>query len=208
MNAVISALPFTAALRQRHIIILMLSAIGHGVLLAQPWPTLSRHEDYAPRALSVSIARKMAVPVHTFKPASRTSQPVTQYRADAEPPTVLEQPETVQTSVSTEQDNEPAQPASNLPDREPDYRASYLDNPQPEYPLAARRMGWQGRVVLNVEVLADGSPGEVVVQQSSGRGVLDNAAQRAVRGWRFVPARRAGQAIAQKFLVPVIFSLK
>ncbi|MCR4299574.1 MAG: energy transducer TonB [Gallionella sp.] len=93
-------------------------------------------------------------------------------------------------------------------DREPDYQAAYLKNPVPSYPMVARRMGWQGRVVLNVEVLASGLPGQVKLYQSSGHDVLDNAAIKAVSGWRFVAARQNGQAVAKWFLVPIPFILK
>jgi len=94
------------------------------------------------------------------------------------------------------------------PDREPDYRAAYLSNPVPAYPMVARRMGWQGKVVLNVEVLASGLPGQIKLHQSSGREVLDNAAANTVRNWRFVPAQHAGRAVTQWFRVPINFSLE
>lgn len=95
-----------------------------------------------------------------------------------------------------------------LADREPDYQAAYLNNPLPIYPVLARRMGWQGRVVLNVEVTASGWPGQIKLQQSSGHDVLDNTALQAVRGWRFEPARQGGQAVAKWFLIPIPFILK
>ena len=94
------------------------------------------------------------------------------------------------------------------PDREPDYRAAYLSNPVPAYPMVARRMGWQGKVVLNVEVLANGLPGQIKLHQSSGREVLDNAAANTVKNWRFVPAQHAGRAVTQWFRVPINFSLE
>jgi protein TonB len=103
---------------------------------------------------------------------------------------------------------QPVNAAPGLPDREPDYQAAYLNNPIPAYPMAARRMGWQGRVVLNVEVLANGLPGQIKLHQSSGHEVLDNAALQAVRSWRFVPARQGGQVVTQRFLVPIPFILK
>lgn len=93
-------------------------------------------------------------------------------------------------------------------DTAPDYKAAYLNNPRPVYPMVARRMGWQGLVMLNVEVLAEGACGSVNVQHSSGHEVLDNAAMNAVKSWRFTPARHAGHAAAQWFRVPVIFSLE
>ncbi len=99
----------------------------------------------------------------------------------------------------------PSAPA--IRDVEPDYKASYLNN-RLTYPLAARRMGLQGRVVLNVEVLAEGLCGQVSVRQSSGHEILDNAAMQSVKTWRFIPARHAGDAITKWFMVPIQFSLK
>lgn len=102
----------------------------------------------------------------------------------------------------------PALATAPVHDSLPDYRASYLNNPRPAYPMVARRMGWEGRVVLNVEVLAEGSCGAASVFQSSGHEVLDNAALRTVQGWHFVPASRAGHPVTQWFKVPIQFSLK
>ena len=111
--------------------------------------------------------------------------------------------------MPTEVSSAPPQPAPpSLPDREPDYQAAYLNNPIPAYPMVARRMGWQGRVVLNVEVLASGLPGQIKLHQSSGHDVLDNAAMQAVRNWRFVAARQSGQVVTKWFLVPIPFILK
>ncbi|MEO6423322.1 MAG: energy transducer TonB, partial [Candidatus Nitrotoga sp.] len=92
---------------------------------------------------------------------------------------------------------------------EPSYKAFYhLKNASPSYPFAARRMGLQGKVILNVEVLADGSCGQVNVAQSSGHKILDNNALETVRTWQFIPARRAGEAVNKWFKVPIVFSLK
>lgn len=93
-------------------------------------------------------------------------------------------------------------------DAEPDYRADYLNNPRPPYPMVARRMGYTGKVVLNVEVLAEGRAGEVKLEKSSGYDILDSAAVQTVKTWRFTPAKRFGQAVTQWFLVPIKFSLK
>lgn len=90
---------------------------------------------------------------------------------------------------------------------EPDYQAAYLNN-RLTYPLSARRMGIQGRVVLNVEVLAEGVAGQISVLQSSGHEMLDRAALESVKNWRFVPARRAGQPFTKWFTVPIQFSLQ
>jgi periplasmic protein TonB len=95
-----------------------------------------------------------------------------------------------------------------VPDTEPDYKASYLNNPPPVYPMAARRMGMQGKVMLNVEVLAGGMCGQITIQKSSGFAMLDNAALQTVRTWRFLPARQAGRAVDKWFMIPIQFYLK
>ena len=99
-------------------------------------------------------------------------------------------------------------PKAQMVDTEPDYRADYLNNPRPAYPMLARRMGYHGKVILNVEVLAEGLVGDVTIYASSGHEVLDSAALQAVKNWRFVPARQAGRAITKWFLVPINFTLQ
>lgn len=77
----------------------------------------------------------------------------------------------------------------------------------PAYPSVARRRGLQGVVVVAVEVAADGAALNLVVQRSSSYAVLDSAALYAVRSWRFLPARRAGQAVRATVQVPIRFRL-
>jgi protein TonB len=83
---------------------------------------------------------------------------------------------------------------------------AYGVNPQPPYPLAARRLGLEGTVVLRVVVAPDGAPASVVVLQSSGHPVLDSSALETVRTrWRFVPARRNGIPVEDSVQVPIRF---
>jgi protein TonB len=90
----------------------------------------------------------------------------------------------------------------------PRFDAAYLANPPPVYPVLSRRMGEEGRVVLRVHVESDGRPSQVELREPSGFQRLDEAALRAVRGWRFVPARRGDEAVAAWVLVPINFTLK
>lgn len=83
-----------------------------------------------------------------------------------------------------------------------------LNNPKPPYPLAARRRGIEGRVLLTALVRADGGCAEVQLKQSSGSSLLDNAALGTVRLWRFVPAQRGNTAIDSWVDVPVSFRLE
>jgi len=83
---------------------------------------------------------------------------------------------------------------------------AYGVNPRPPYPMVARRMGFEGTVILRVVVAADGSPESVAVLESSGHDVLDTAALDTVRSrWRFVPARRNGIAVEDSVQVPIRF---
>ena len=85
---------------------------------------------------------------------------------------------------------------------------SYQDNPPPFYPAKARRRGWQGRVLLEVRVTATGVVAGLKVEQSSGHPILDQAALKAVRDWRFVPALAVGRPVADIVTVPVHFQLR
>jgi protein TonB len=89
----------------------------------------------------------------------------------------------------------------------PRFDAAYLDNPRPAYPLMARRRGQEGEVLLEVAVGADGRALRAEVLRSSGFSLLDGAAQRAVSGWRFVPARRGMVTIEATVRVPIRFRL-
>jgi len=90
----------------------------------------------------------------------------------------------------------------------PRFNAAYLNNPPPGYPLAARRRGIEGRVMVRAEVLADGTCNRVELKKTSGYDLLDQAALEAVKKWRFVPARRGSQSITAWVEVPITFKLE
>lgn len=85
--------------------------------------------------------------------------------------------------------------------------APVLSNPRPHYPRIARSRGQEGRVLIRVSVRGDGRVGSAKVAKSSGHGVLDRAALKAVKRWRFKPALRAGKPVAATLTVPVVFRL-
>lgn len=97
-----------------------------------------------------------------------------------------------------------AAPAPIVP---PNFVAAYLDNPAPIYPAPSRKLREQGRVLLRVQVTADGRAESVAVERSSGFERLDQAAIDAVRRWKFIPARQGEQPIAAPVIVPVTFEL-
>jgi protein TonB len=61
--------------------------------------------------------------------------------------------------------------------------------------------------MLRVMVEANGTPSKVDIEKSSGFPRLDEAALDAVRKWKFVPARRGNEVVAESVMVPLSFSL-
>ncbi|MCY1393644.1 hypothetical protein D9M71_85460 [compost metagenome] len=120
-------------------------------------------------------------------------------------PKAVEQP-----AVAPQTATQPAPPAAPAPAPVTPASASaaYLKNPAPEYPALAHRKGWEGTVVLRVKVLASGKPGEIQIQQSSGRQQLDDAALAAVKRWSFVPAKQGDVAQEGWVSVPIDFKIR
>jgi protein TonB len=83
----------------------------------------------------------------------------------------------------------------------------YGKNPPMPYPRTARRRGWEGEVLLRVDVSAAGTVTDIQLEKSSGYRILDNTARREVRNWRFSPASHNGKPRADTVLVPVHFKL-
>ena len=82
------------------------------------------------------------------------------------------------------------------------------ENRPPDYPELARRRGWEGTVLLAVRVGVDGRVDQAEVRSGSSYRLLDEAALRAVRRWRFQPGTRDGEPEAMEVPVPVHFVLR
>ena len=78
---------------------------------------------------------------------------------------------------------------------------------EPVYPEFAKRNKLQGTVVLEVEVLKDGSIRDIRVRRGVGGG-LDEAAIEAVRKVRFQPGKSSGQAVDCLVIIPVEFKIQ
>lgn len=98
-------------------------------------------------------------------------------------------------------------PEAPAPVTPPRTDAAHLNNPAPQYPALSRRLGEQGRVMLDVYILPDGSVGEIKLNRSSGFPRLDNAALQAVKTWKYVPAKRGDNPIPFWYVQPVSFVL-
>lgn len=87
-------------------------------------------------------------------------------------------------------------------------RARIVSAPRPEYPFRARQAGFEGKVVLDVTIAADGQVDQVEIVESSGRDDCDQAARIALRDrWRFAPATYVGEPISSHERVVVRFRL-
>jgi protein TonB len=104
----------------------------------------------------------------------------------------------------------PAPPAPPVEEKvtEPSAGAGYLNNPAPVYPEIAMDNGWEGKVLMKVHVLANGSPDSVSVIKSSDIDVLDDEAVRTVKKWSFVPAMRGKTPVDGWVTVPISFNLQ
>ena len=84
----------------------------------------------------------------------------------------------------------------------------YRQTSPPVYPQAARQKGYEGLVLISVEILENGSPGQLLVKKSSGYEILDQAALSAVRKWKFFPASKNSVHIRTWGDVPIRFVLQ
>lgn len=84
----------------------------------------------------------------------------------------------------------------------------YAENPRPIYPQEARRKGYEGEVVLRVEVLPNGRVGHIELKKSSGFELLDRSALATVKQWKFVPAKKGEAPIPLWVNIPIKFQLQ
>ncbi|WP_190285765.1 energy transducer TonB [Montanilutibacter psychrotolerans] len=81
-----------------------------------------------------------------------------------------------------------------------------LDAPAPNYPLALACEGTGGYVELMLTIGVDGRASAFRLTRSSKLDALDQAAQEAVRGWKFKPATRGGKPVSTQIKVPITFT--
>lgn len=84
----------------------------------------------------------------------------------------------------------------------------YAENPKPLYPREAKKKGYEGEVLLRVEVLSNGRVGAIEVKRSSGHEVLDRSAMTAVKQWTFIPARKGEAPVPIWVNIPIAFQLR
>jgi len=82
-----------------------------------------------------------------------------------------------------------------------DIKKVAISAPQPDYPIDARRKRIEGYGIFKLNVAKDGTVNSLQVLKSTGSKILDDAAERTLRQWRFKPG------ILKAIRVPINFAL-
>ncbi|GAA5164339.1 TonB family protein [Viridibacterium curvum] len=218
------ALPWRNALHRPSLgrsLVLLLCLLLHAIAaLALSQITLKvetpLHE--LPEQALIEVRWLMAPPPPSVTPPESAPNPIAPRTPAATPPVAEAKPTAVLTALAApgsanDTHSQPAQPVTapasivEAPPAPPpaarieeetvhSAQPDYAYNPKPDYPMLLREQGVGGTVLLRVWAGIDGQPGDILVVKSSGYRLLDDAALRAVRNWRFLPARRGSERLA------------
>lgn len=219
-----------AALQPERLVCFALICVAHGALLWFLTTTLARTPQVAlPSVVGVLVSQAPVSEPKPLPPAPRPVRPKPVVRpkpAHLPPPpdappseraVTAPPPEPPPEPVALAEENAPAPAAPPAPLAHevgeadpvilPQSDAAFLNNPAPVYPAMSRRLKEQGRVLFDVYILPDGTVGEIRLRRSSGHARLDEAALRAVRRWRYIPAKRGDEPIPYWYVQPIDFVL-
>lgn len=167
-----------------------------------PLPVVPKTEAPSPMATPPEAAPARAAPRPTQRAqAARITPSAETAPGDEAPssPTPLSQ--------EAEGGGAAGSPGGNSGSSAPSYNLGAAHTPAPDYPWNARRRGIEGRVVIRLEVAADGCPTQVELIHSSGDAALDRAALTTLWHWRLRPAMADGVPVAGRITVPIVFKL-
>lgn len=181
-----------------------------GWALLQAAPVRRALKEAAPLMVSLLSIERPAEPLPTLPPPPRAqpmpvvpAAPVPQVQlapAPMAPPlpaaAVVEAPPAPAPIVSvTLAPAPPAPPAPPAIKQLPATAVRYLVPPAIEVPMASRRLGESGTVLLRVLIDVNGLPRQITLHKSSGHPRLDEQALQAMRAARFKPYTENGAAI-------------
>ena len=193
-----------------------------GELVDPPAPKIVPLAPTKPAAPQIVKPKAIATPAVQQPQAPSISQPLAQPMAIADPtpaPNTLvgsltPQPElapaTQPVSVMGIEPVAPPVPVRAAPSQLelPSSDADYLQNPPPVYPAMSKRLNEQGQVIHSVMIGVDGLPINARLVKSSGFDRLDQAAYKAVMGWRYTPGKRNGVVTAMAYNAPINWVLE
>ncbi|BBO16085.1 conserved hypothetical protein [Candidatus Brocadia pituitae] len=197
----------------------LVAAVPQSDTEAVQHPTSAPEEQQEP-VKPASLEKLAALP----QPSINTDQsitPVTERQQESVKPVPQEEPVTpVQPKVDTAKPTSPTrekkqQQQTVKPAQRPSQGTTgtkntpgYSRNQPPEYPRLAKQMRQEGLVILRVEMDQKGMPVQVEIAQSSGYPLLDQAALKAVKRWRFQPGRIGDSPVKSVVAIPVRFRLE
>ncbi len=82
-----------------------------------------------------------------------------------------------------------------------------LKTERPLYPRQAREQGWHGRVIVRLNILANGTVESGTIHKSSGHQLLDDNAINTATQWTFYPAKNGSFPVATTVDIPIQFDL-
>lgn len=83
-----------------------------------------------------------------------------------------------------------------------------LEFQPPVYPKNLRERDIEGKVIVKLLIDKEGKVQEIQIFESSGYKMFDQIAIKAVRQWRFKPARKGNQQRVSWVLIPINFQIK
>lgn len=87
-----------------------------------------------------------------------------------------------------------------------DVRPTPVKTPPPDYPDTMRREGVSGVVAIKVEIDETGAVTNCTVSKSSNP-AFEQPALKAVKNWKFTPAKKDGTPVKVCLVIPIKFSL-
>lgn len=84
---------------------------------------------------------------------------------------------------------------------------SLVNGKKQVYPRAAKKRNIEGTVILELFIAPDGSTTRCIISQSSGFSILDKAALKAAKSWKFTAGSLNGVKTGMLVKVPVMYKL-
>jgi protein TonB len=183
-----------------HLAVFYFIAKGMGVM---PSLGILETEPVVPIDIPRPVEKVPIPPVIIEQPKSYVPEPVVKIETPMEPPITVEMKPIEEIPIDPPRGSAVTEVPGTSVMQDSRYPLS-----QPDYPPASKRDGEAGAADVDVYVLANGRVGDVRISRTTGYERLDNAAiLEARRSWRFKPATRAGEAVAQWYKVRVVFKL-
>jgi len=176
----------------------------------EPQPEPPRPKSLSePEPVPARAQRPLVVPRQARAPVSPPAEPVVRPSVVATPPDREFVPETQKpSSIATAQPSAPSAPAMPFADSAWLSQTLWgLMNSRKRYPLMAKRMGVEGKVLIQAVIDERGQAAQVEIQQSSGSPILDQDALALLRSILPLTSDKFRFAPRTTVVIPVAYAL-